>query len=57
MTKPIDERSKNQQHENQQAQQKAIEQQHRAEANEVVGRHKNDGQKDHKGVDKGPRGQ
>ncbi len=28
-----------------------------AEANEVAGRHKNDGQKDHKGADKGPRGQ
>ncbi len=57
MTKHTKEQSKNQQHEAQQAQQKATEQQHRAEAEEVAGRHKNDGQKDHKGADKGPRGQ
>ena len=32
-------------------------QQKAAEQDEVAGRHKNDGQKDHKGADKGPRGQ
>jgi hypothetical protein len=32
-------------------------QQKAAEQEEVAGRHKNDGQKDHKGADKGPRGQ
>ena len=57
MTKHTDDQSKNQQHEAQRAQQNANEQQHRAEAKEVAGRHKNDGQKDHKGADKGPRGQ
>jgi hypothetical protein len=57
MTKQTDELSKNRQHDAQQAQQNATEQQHRAEAEEVAGRHKNDGQKDHKGADKGPRGQ
>jgi hypothetical protein len=57
MNKQTDDLSKNLQREAQQAQQKATEQQHRAEAEEVAGRHKNDGQKDHKGADKGPRGQ
>lgn len=57
MTKHTDEHAKNLQHDAQQAQQKATEHQHRAEAEEVAGRHKNDGQKDHKGADKGPRGQ
>lgn len=46
-----------QQRANQQAQQKANENRQSAEDAEVVGRHKNDGQKDHKGADKGPRGQ
>ncbi len=46
-----------QQREEQQAQQEAQKNQQRAEENEVAGRHKNDGQKDHKGADKGPRGQ
>jgi hypothetical protein len=45
------------QQENQQAQQQAEQNRQRAEENEVAGRHKNDGQKDHKGADKGPRGQ
>lgn len=57
MTKHTDEHSRHQKHETQQAQQNANEQQHRAETKEVKGRHKNDGQKDHKGADKGPRGQ
>lgn len=51
-----DERVK-QQREAQQAQQDANKNQQRAEESEVAGRHKNDGQKDHKGADKGPRGQ
>ncbi len=46
-----------QQRDAEQAQQDATKNQQRAEANEVAGRHKNDGQKDHKGADKGPRGQ
>jgi hypothetical protein len=46
-----------QQRETQQAQQEADKNQQKAEQNEVAGRHKNDGQKDHKGADKGPRGQ
>ena len=41
----------------QQVQQESTKNQQRAEENEVAGRHKNDGQKDHKGADKGPRGQ
>ncbi|MES2148780.1 MAG: hypothetical protein V4508_03210 [Pseudomonadota bacterium] len=38
-------------------QQDATRNQQRAETDEVAGRHKNDGQKDHKGADKGPRHQ
>ncbi|HEU5434770.1 MAG TPA: hypothetical protein VFU95_00025 [Telluria sp.] len=45
------------QREAQQAQQEAALNQQKAEADEVVGRHKNDGVKDHQGNDKGPRGQ
>lgn len=45
-----------QQRDTQQAQQNASENRQSAEAAEVAGRHKNDGQKDHKGADKGPRG-
>lgn len=45
------------QYEDQQAQQEVNKNQQRAEEAEVAGRHKNDGQKDHKGADKGPRGQ
>ena len=45
------------QQENQHTQQQAEQNRQRAEENEVAGRHKNDGQKDHKGADKGPRGQ
>lgn len=46
-----------QQRDAQQAQQEANKNQQKAEQNEVAGRHKNEGQKDHKGADKGPRGQ
>ena len=45
------------QQENQQTRQQAEQNRQRAEENEVAGRHKNEGQKDHKGADKGPRGQ
>lgn len=57
MTKHSNDERVKQQREAQQAQQDATKNQQRAEENEVVGRHKNDGQKDHKGADKGPRGQ
>jgi hypothetical protein len=40
-----------------QSQQDAAKNQQKAETNEVAGMHKNDGAKDHKGADKGPRGQ
>ena len=46
-----------QQREKEQAQQDALRNQQKAEQEEVIGRHKNDGPKDHKGADKGPRGQ
>ena len=46
-----------QQREAQQKQQEAARNQQKAEQDEIAGRHKNDGQKDHKGADKGPRGQ
>jgi hypothetical protein len=45
------------QKEAQQAQQEAALNQQKAEADEVAGRHKNDGIKQHQGNDKGPRGQ
>ena len=57
MTKPIDNIREQQQREAQQAQQEASNNRQRAEAHEVEGRHQNDGVKDHKGADKGPRGQ
>jgi len=60
MTKPTNDPREQQMREAQQTQQVQQEQhknQQRAEENEVAGRHKNDGQKDHKGADKGPRGQ
>lgn len=57
MTKHSNDERVKQQREAQQAQQDATKNQQRAEENEVAGRHKNDGQKDHKGADKGPRGQ
>lgn len=40
-----------------QAQLDAQKNQQKAHENEVAGMHKNDGAKDHKGADKGPRGQ
>jgi hypothetical protein len=47
-----------QQRDAEQSQQEASKnQQKAAKQDEVAGRHKNDGQKDHKGADKGPRGQ
>ncbi len=45
------------QRESEKTQQEATKQRQAAEAKEVVGLHKQDGQKDHKGADKGPRGQ
>jgi hypothetical protein len=57
MTKHTKDPREQQQRETQQAQQDSLKNQQQAEANEVAGRHKNDGQKDHKGADKGPRGQ
>jgi hypothetical protein len=46
-----------QQREREQMQQEADRNRQQAETEEVAGRHKNDAQKDHKGADKGPRGQ
>lgn len=58
MSKPIsDDMREQQQRENQQAQQEANNNRQSAKEHEVDGRHKQDGQKDHKGADKGPRGQ
>ena len=57
MTKHNNDPQEKQQREDQQAQQEAQKNQQRAEENEVAGRHKNDGVKDHQGADKGPRGQ
>jgi hypothetical protein len=57
MTKHTRDLREQAQREAQQAQQEAAANQQRAEQEEVAGRHKHDGQKDHKGADKGPRGQ
>ena len=57
MSKPTKDPREQAQRDAQQAQQEAHKNQQRAEEQEVAGRHKNDGQKDHKGADKGPRGQ
>ena len=57
MSKPTKDPREQLQRDAQQAQQDAHKNQQRAEEQEVAGRHKNDGQKDHKGADKGPRGQ
>ena len=46
-----------QQREAQQKQEQTARNQQQAEQDEIAGRHKNQGQKDHKGADKGPRGQ
>ena len=57
MSQPTNDPRQQQQRENQQAQDSANKNQQKAEQHEVDGRHKQDGQKDHKGADKGPRGQ
>jgi hypothetical protein len=57
MSKSSTDPREQQQRDAQQSQQDANNNQQRAEQDEVAGRHKNDGQKDHKGADKGPRGQ
>lgn len=57
MTQPAKDPREQQQRDAEQAQQDAQKNQHAAEAHEVDGRHQQDGQKDHKGADKGPRGQ
>jgi hypothetical protein len=58
MTKSSTDPREQQQRDAQQSQQEASKnQQKAAEEDEVAGRHKQDGQKDHKGADKGPRGQ
>lgn len=57
MTKPTNDPREQEQRDAEKVQQDALKNQHNAEANEVAGLHKNDGAKDHKGADKGPRGQ
>lgn len=56
MTKPTNDKQQ-QQRDNQQAQLEQENNRQSAMEYEVEGRHKQDGQKDHKGADKGPRGQ
>ena len=56
MTKPTNDKEQ-QQRDNQQAQLEAENNRQSAMEHEIEGRHKQDGQKDHKGADKGPRGQ
>ena len=56
MSKPTND-VREQQRDSQQSQQDANKNRQQAEENEVAGRHQNDGPKDHKGADKGPRGQ
>lgn len=57
MSKHGNDAREQQQRDAQQKQQEAAKNQQKAEQDEIAGRHKNDGQKDHKGADKGPRGQ
>lgn len=57
MSKHTTDPREQQQRDTQQAQQQANENRQSAEEAEVAGRHRQDGQKDHKGADKGPRGQ
>ena len=57
MTKHTNDPKEQQQRAAEQAQQEAAKNKQQAEVKEVAGRHKNDGPKDHKGADKGPRGQ
>ena len=57
MSKHQHDKSEQLQRDQQQVQQEANENRQAAEAEEVAGRHKNDGQKSYEGADKGPRGQ
>lgn len=57
MTKHTSTPREQQQRDEQHIQQENQKNRQQAEQEEVAGRHKNDGQKDHKGADKGPRGQ
>ena len=57
MSKHSNDPREQQQREAQQRQEEAARNQQQAEQDEIAGRHKNQGQKDHKGADKGPRGQ
>lgn len=57
MSKHEQGRKQTQQKEQRQSQQESQQSRQSAEQEEVAGRHKNEGQKDHKGADKGPRGQ
>ena len=52
-----DAREQQQHREAQKAQEEVVRNQQNARQEEVAGRHKNDGVKDHEGADKGPRGQ
>lgn len=57
MTKPTQDPREQQQRDNQQAQIDADNMAQSTREHEVDGRHAQDGAKDHKGADKGPRGQ
>lgn len=57
MTKPTTDPREQQERDSQQAQQEADNSRQHAEEQEVLGRHQQDGQKNHQGADKGPRGQ
>ncbi len=57
MTQKSPDPREQQQREDELAQQEVNKNQQRAEEAEVAGRHRQDGAKDHKGADKGPRGQ
>jgi len=52
-----DAREQQQHREARKAQEEVVRNQQNARQDEVAGRHKNDGVKDHEGADKGPRGQ
>lgn len=56
MNKRTSDPREQQQRETEQAHQEETKNQQRGEESEVAGRHKNAGQKDHKGADKGSRG-
>ncbi|WP_164557969.1 hypothetical protein HF313_10900 [Massilia atriviolacea] len=57
MSKHSNDPTEQQQRADQQIQQDANKNRQRAQEEEVAGKHKNDGVKDHQGADKGPRGQ